>query len=316
MTIFDLFSKRQRQLRGEVPDVYVYDKLPQPFRVQVVHILRDMLGNVLASRYGVVENGPYRSYKDLVEALRREYGLFELVSGFGRNDDFSTELFNFFLAVGNVEQALDVIELATRYADRVTRKYEYQCDDFDRRVDNGVAELNARFREHGIGFQYERGELIRLDSDFLHAEAVKPALTLLRMKEFAGPREEFLNAHDHYRHARYEEALTEALKSFESTMKAICDSKGWAYESKFPAKDLVNVCFKNNLIDEFWQTHISSLRGTLENGINTARNKLGAHGQGSTPREVPRELVAYVLHMTAATIVFLIEAATSKTKAS
>lgn len=316
MTIFDLFSKRQRRLRGAVPDVYVYDKLTQPFRVQVVLILRDMLGNIQTAHFGgVVPDGPYHAYKLLVEALRREYGWFRLVKD-TRTDEYQTELISFFMGAETIEHALDVIELATRYADRGTRSFDYLNDDFDERVDNGIAELNARFREHGIGFQYEDGELIRLDSDLLHAETVKPALTLLRTNQYAGPREEFLRAYEHYRHARYEEALTEALKSFESTMKAICDSKTWAYESTATAKTLVNVCFKNHLIDEFWQTHISRLRGTLENGINTARNKLGGHGQGSTPREVPRELVAYVLHMTASTIVFLIEASNVKLRGS
>ena len=38
MPIFDLFSKRQKKLRGETPDVYVYDELPNPLRVQIVHI--------------------------------------------------------------------------------------------------------------------------------------------------------------------------------------------------------------------------------------------------------------------------------------
>ena len=44
MAVFDLFSKRQRKARGEVPDVYVYDKLPQELRVQVVHIIQDAFG--------------------------------------------------------------------------------------------------------------------------------------------------------------------------------------------------------------------------------------------------------------------------------
>lgn len=45
MAIFDLFSKRQKSLRGDVPDVYVYDNLPDALRVQIVHIWTDALGN-------------------------------------------------------------------------------------------------------------------------------------------------------------------------------------------------------------------------------------------------------------------------------
>lgn len=45
MAIFDLFSKRQKRIRGDVPDVYSYDDLPGPLRVQIVHIWTDTLGN-------------------------------------------------------------------------------------------------------------------------------------------------------------------------------------------------------------------------------------------------------------------------------
>ena len=45
MGIFNLFSKRQKRLRGEMPDVYLYDTIPNALRVQIVHILRDCLGN-------------------------------------------------------------------------------------------------------------------------------------------------------------------------------------------------------------------------------------------------------------------------------
>jgi hypothetical protein len=43
--IFDIFSKRQRKLRGEVPDVYTYDSIPEPLKVQIIHIWNDTLGS-------------------------------------------------------------------------------------------------------------------------------------------------------------------------------------------------------------------------------------------------------------------------------
>jgi hypothetical protein len=33
MALLKIFSKRQKRLRGEVPDVYVYDVIPEHFRV-------------------------------------------------------------------------------------------------------------------------------------------------------------------------------------------------------------------------------------------------------------------------------------------
>lgn len=41
--IFDLFSKRQKKLKGDVPDVYVYDNIPNALRVQIINIWYDSL---------------------------------------------------------------------------------------------------------------------------------------------------------------------------------------------------------------------------------------------------------------------------------
>jgi hypothetical protein len=42
--------------------------------------------------------------------------------------------------------------------------------------------------------------------------------------------------------------------------------------------------------------------------VATARNKRSGHGQGPKPVEVPDHIAGYVLHMAAATIVFLVQA--------
>ncbi|MDD5586025.1 MAG: hypothetical protein PHY92_03585 [Alphaproteobacteria bacterium] len=46
MAVVDLFSKRKRreEMAGE-QEIYVYDKVPHHLRVQIVHILRDAIGN-------------------------------------------------------------------------------------------------------------------------------------------------------------------------------------------------------------------------------------------------------------------------------
>jgi hypothetical protein len=142
----------------------------------------------------------------------------------------------------------------------------------------------------------------------LHAEVVKPALALLRTKEYVGAQEEFLKAYEHYRHGRTKEALAECLKALESVMKAICAKRRWKHDPSATSKHLIQLLFDKGLIPSFWQQHFAALRSTLESGVPTARNKLGGHGQGTEIREVPMHLVAYVLHLTAAAIVFLVEA--------
>ena len=95
-------------------------------------------------------------------------------------------------------------------------------------------------------------------------------------------------------------------------MKTICDKNAWTYDKRATSKTLIDICFQNDLIPFFWQQHMAALRSLLEGGVPTGRNKLGGHGQGTKPVNVPQHIVAYVLHMTASCIVFLVEAAKNK----
>lgn len=44
MAFVEIYSKRQKKLRGEFPDVYQYESIPEKLRVQIVHILIDAFG--------------------------------------------------------------------------------------------------------------------------------------------------------------------------------------------------------------------------------------------------------------------------------
>lgn len=304
MTIFDLFSKRQKALRGDIPDVYTYDNLPNALRVQIVHIWSDALGS---SKDYQESNHVQSAYEFIVDALCREYGMFKLpIAENHRGRMYRDELVSYLLNVGDVEKQLDIVELSFRCIDQIPRKFDYlKLRNASEIADAAIAELNHRFKEHGIGFQFIEGEIVRVDSELLHSEAVKPALRLLNEKNYQGAQQEFLSAYEHYRHGKHKEALNDCLKSFESTMKAICDKRKWSYQPNATAKTLIEVCFNNDLIPSFWQQQFNSLRSMLESSIPTGRNKLSGHGQGTTPTAVPDYLVAYMLHMTASTLVFL-----------
>lgn len=308
MAILDIFSKRQKRLRGEVPDVYVYDQLPNELRVQIIHILTDALGDEQA--YYNFPETVKEAYKYIVESLCREYGLFKLTDEkIYRDRKYLEELPNYILREQNIERVFDAIEIIFRIIDTYSRRYEYRrLQRYDEHADEALDELNCRFKEHGVGFQYLDGQIVRVDSELLHVEAVKPALILLHSKDYQGAQEEFLSAYEHYRHGKYKEALTDCLKSFESTMRSICEKRKWIVPAKATAKTLIDACIQNNLIAPFWDYQFTSLKGILESGIPTVRNKLSAHGQGVQITEVPDYLVSYMLHTTASTIVLLIKA--------
>jgi len=318
MAILDLYSrrKRRREKAGQ-PDVYQYDDIPRPLRVQIIQIWREAIGPGLPpDPYGI--SGYYEPpnsedrWKEIHAALAREKGMFVLAKG---NSAFE-QCAKYLLGVSNIDDALDVIEVTFRTIYAISqmkaqmREYEWDAEASRRGItlkpEDAISELNFRFREAGLGYQFENGKIVRVDSQYVHAEAVKPALALLSDDRFRGAHEEFLHAHLLYRTAglnedkKREDAITDALKALESTLKVICDLKKWQYPANVTAVPLIKIVIQNGLIPPFLQSSME--------GLATLRNNIGGHGQGGKTRSVPPHLAAYALHMCASNIVMLVEA--------
>jgi hypothetical protein len=306
MSTVNLYSKEQKLLKGKTPDIYQHDDLPEPLRVQIVQIWDDTIG---------VESGPLSGGNFLFEQVRkhlcREYGVQELwrIPHHPLRMEFAREeITKFFLNCPEVEKCLDVIQLVFALAQQHVRLHE-RDGMFSPAIscEAAIKEINERFKEHGIGFQFHAGRILRIDSEFTHQEVAVPALTLLQQPFLGGAYQEFLAAHEHHRHGRYKECLNECLKAFESTMKAICHTRKWPYNQNDTARALIKVCEDNNLFPVFMENHLNGLRMTLESGVPTARNKTSAHGQGVTPIKVSAQFASYVLNLTATNIRFLAE---------
>ncbi|CAK8714020.1 Abortive infection C-terminus [Candidatus Electrothrix aarhusensis] len=298
--LLDLYSKKRKRERGEFSDVYQYEDIPSSLRVQVVHMLKE----AFATEGGYFSGEAKKNIKQINSLLCREYGVFKLADEYYEGFE---ELSKFLLQTEDYEQVLDVIELTFRIIDSSIRKHLYHYNKH-LNVDELINELNQRFREAGVGYQYESGELIRVDSQFIHSEAVKPVLSLLKAQRYHSVNQEFLQAHEHYRHGRYEESTAECLKALESLLKTICSKRNWLYDQKDTAKRLITIVLKNGLIPSFMQNQLNIMQNLLDSGIPTVRNKLAGHGQGPTQREMPDYIASYALHLTATTILLIAQA--------
>ena len=309
MRVVDLYSHRRRVAEGDVPTVLVYDALPRKLLVQVVHIWRDAIGPYVVPRgYGRSDvprnNGAWRVIHGVVA---REQGEFQLA----RESDIDKRCETCLLESPSLDIALDLIEASFRYIDRVARKFdarERKRRGISITADEAIGELNERFRRAGVGYRFEAGILIRVDSELLHSEVVRPALGFLHQKGFEGPCAEFLKAHVQHRSGDTKAAITEANNAFESTLKAICDHRHWPYQKGARATDLLKVVRDNGLLPDYLDTSFDQLAATLKNGLPKVRGEEGAHGQGAKPRDTPGYVAAYALHLAAANIVFLVEA--------
>ena len=288
--------------------MYVYDVMRGKLRIQILHIITDTLGqntHHLQDKTGEV-------YDTIVSVLMREYGRSRLSEVFPDN---ISGLQNFFLNEADYEHALDVVELTFQLIDTRVRTQYYQDWTSNRLLtpDEAISDLNHRFKENGVGYQYESGQLLRLDSNFIHSEAVKPVLLLLSDPRFEGANDEFLDAHLHYRERRHEECLLACCKAFESTMKSACSIKGWDFKPTDSAKGLITTCVNNRLFPSYLESQITSLRTLFESGIPTIRNKVAGHGRGVESRDVPQHYARYVLNLTATTVLFIVELALEQT---
>ena len=307
MAIYETFSKRQKKLskQGE-SDPYRYDIFPRPLRVQVTQLLFETLGSY-ADSYGDRDPDRASRWEGMHETLAHEYGVFELAKG----KDAQEKCRSFFLQTDKVEDCLDFVEIAFRTVQLMAAYYSKRGAAWDcerMQCEDAITELNYRLREQGVGYQFEEKELIRVDSQYIHSEVVKPAIALLHDAKFSGASEEFLQAHGHYRAKRYPEAIAGALKSFESTMNGICDVRKWEYPESATAKGLIDIIFSKELIPSSLTSQFTGLRSVLESGLPTVRNKQGGHGQGKDPVAIPSHLAAYALHLAASNIVMLLEA--------
>lgn len=300
MAIFDLYSKRRKRETGEVPDVYQYNDVPRALRVQAIHIWESALGGRGHNVFDEISG----FFHHIDATLCREYGLFRLSD---RDEGSQESVANFMLVTKDADQVLDVIELVFHSIDTVVRDNSDLFGDATQEPDDAIQELNARFREHGVGYQYESGQIIRVDSQFLHKEVVRPALKFLAEDYLAGANEEYLSAHDHYRKGNYKECLNDCLKAFESTMKSLCVKRKWTFDPRATAKALLDLLFEKGLVPSFMQSHFTGLRTTLEAGVPTIRNKMSGHGQGAVPTDVPEPIAAYALHLTASNILLLVK---------
>ena len=311
MSVYETYSKRQDRLNGDQVDVYQYKHLPEKLKNQIIHIWNDAIGNYK----DIYDDKVSAYYGHIHKILCREMGVFELPhNDYNTRGKPSLEVIVFFSGSRKLIENLDVVELIFRI---INTEAFFKKD----KANLAINELNIRFKENAVGYQFLNNEIIRIDSEIIHAEAVVPALRLLNQKDYKGAEAEFLKAHEAYRKGENGTAILECNKAFESVMKVIIHKRGWLYDAsenatessenkaktKASASGLIKICFENKLFPDYLQSQLTSLRTLLESSIPTIRNKNNSHGTGLQTEDIPTSLASFTLHMTASTILFLIE---------
>ncbi|WP_318480763.1 STM4504/CBY_0614 family protein [Photobacterium leiognathi] len=303
MAIYELYSSRNK---AKYPEVYHYETVSDKLRTQIAQILIEAIGSQMSYGSYQAQTPSEGVYSYLFNTLKREYGVDSIA---GHNQGTFQWLHQYLTVDSNVEEFIDVVEIACRIVDKYVRpnwgNFQHN-DNVSEKPDKALEEINERMKRDGFGYEFIDGIIVRIDEQFIHAEVVKPALFILQ--GFKGAQEEFFSAHEHYRHGDYEDCIKDCCNSFESLMKSICHEKGWIDDKEhntLPAAKLIQKCIDNELVPVYMQSQFTAFKQLLESGVPTIRNKSGGHGTGKDVRNVPQGLASYTLHLTATNIVFI-----------
>lgn len=294
MAIHDIYSKRIRSGQDPEDAELIYDDFPEAFRYQVVHLFKGMVG--ILKREVPVTDIPTGVYLTLIE----EYGVPSLSKTGGSP---SSQVVAHILDECDVDRVLDAIELFFMRTVAVLPPFILHTSL------SLIEELNARFKEHRLGYRYESGRIIRMDSQVMHEELVKPALRLLGDPRFEGPHHEYLTAHERYRSGQYADCILWSNRAFESMLKIICKDRGWIQKDETTASKLIHTVLANGLLPELMRDQLTKLGEVLTLGLPKVRNKMAGHGQGEQVVSPPAYFAEYALHLAAANILLLAKAA-------
>lgn len=297
--MYKLYTDRLKKLNNEI-DVFEYDNFPISFRNQLFYIFSDLIE-------------PFEEYNpniwNYVELLFcREKGL-KRMGRFPASSYCGKENIECYISKCNNLDLLDFIDYYFHLFDsnfRNLKPGDNPIYDADGAVSDAIKELNDRFKQHNLGYEFINSQIIRIDNTLIHKEIVKPTLNLLSEEGFEGAEDEMTRAYEARRNGDNKNAILNSCKSFESTMKTICEKKGYIYTEKDSARNLINILADNEFFPKYMSTFLQNLKNLLESGTPVIRNKQAGHGQGTEVVEPSNEFTDYAIHLAATNILFLV----------
>jgi hypothetical protein len=303
MAVYETYADRLRKAaRAGQPDVYTYDALP-PF-------LRTQLSMIFKACFGAAIGAEASHWQAIASTCEREIETFHAWTG-GATGTPRARCLNYLQSGWDLNDLLSFIEICC-HGLMARAKYSMGYDEQELGItqgaEDGLEEVNARFQNAGVGYKFEAGEIVRVDSQYIHAELVKPALELLADAEFAQANGEFRAAHEHYRSGHLRDCNTAAIRCMETVLKTICEGRSWDYDPKAPIEPLITVVRSNGLFPDYLGGYFNNLIGAMKAGAPKVRDRDGGHGAGPGDAPVPEHIAGFALHSAAAGIVMLVQA--------
>lgn len=290
----NLYSDRNKP--KNIDEVIIFDELPRKLRVQFNFILKDIIS--YSYEYNHIHEKLCRKYGELSLSSKHDLGFFDdraLKEALTKDD------YNFNLI-------FDMMEFAIEYhADQMWND-GYGGEEIEEFINNVQKSINTCFKDSSMGYEMVNCQIIRKDSEVTFTEIIEPTITLTYNELFENVNIDFVNAIKEYQTGDNKDCIVKLLRAFESTLKIICDGKGWEYNETDRCSKLINICFDNDLVPQEMKSEFTSLDSLLRSGILPVRNNYAGHGEGGEERLVEDYLARYAINVTGSCILFVIEA--------
>ena len=304
-TIFDVFSRRQvcHQQR-ELGD------LSDQLRNRILLLYRDIFSGAWgppgSSAYSTGDFTP-EFWQEMHNALQHLYGRFKLSTYNERNnvDDILS-----FLTICETSEFFDFIELSFKSNTFRRIMYDKETDVVNAineifRVEDAPYQLTGivKIRKNEKGAPYKKvssfPQIILLESEVIHEEAIAPALSILGASHFETANTEFRAALNEYKEGQHDNCLTKCGSAFESVLKILCKRNEWPFSETDTITPLLKAIIKNSSLDSFFEQPLT-LIATIRNHLSSS------HGAGNNPRIAEQHVAQYMISITAASLVLLV----------
>ncbi len=282
-----LFSKRHEEaIRNKTLD----KSLTFPFkcRFAIERVLSDKsdYGN-LVDRDGWELRDANITYSMAEDCLKTFYGINKL-QAFDENNKRSDASFRDFILNSYPSEVLDAIEAW-----------------FDSNPSTAMdceREINDVLYIHNSSWRLINGNAVLIESEYHQREIHAKAVELLKVNKAYGALEEFQEAINDLTASETKNAVVNAHKSVESTMKVVI-GKG---SEKLRFGQLLRQLIDSDVIPEYYEEFFKNFE-QLVLGVGKERNLPGrGHGQGSQATEVHKSLAEFAVNLAGSINLFLL----------
>lgn len=272
------FSKRHEEALAE-------EKLRVSFTMKCRYAIKRILEQ--HSDWGGWDGTENFTFESAEEDLKTFYGE-PTLKAFNSENKYDSASISQVILSGRPAHVLDVVEAWFNQNPKRAR----ECEN----------ELNDIFVIHNSPWRVVNGQLMLVDSEYLHREVHAKTIRLLEECEIQGALEEYQDAISDLTSGETKDAVVNAHKSVESVMKAVLET-----EEHHTFGTLLDLLIKSSIIPTYYDEFLKHFEKLTLGAVKERNLPARGHGQGKKLTVVSPSLAEFVVNLAGAINIFIIK---------